>query len=158
MKFPYLGLPTRRPITSLGGISTRHRPLIPIPIVGPSGSRTLDASIDSGSDDTLFPEYLASRLGIDLSVAPEGLSSAIGAAAVSYRYALVTLRLCDGYEEFIWDSIVGFVAAPMRWAVLGHAGVLQFLDVQLLGARLETILTPNSTFPGQRAILRYPGP
>jgi hypothetical protein len=39
--------------------------------------------------------------------------------------------------------------APLRWALLGHTGFLEFFDVQLLGARREVILFPNQAFAGQ---------
>jgi hypothetical protein len=67
---------------------------------------------------------------------------------------VVALRLSDGYEECEWDAIVGFVAAPMRWAILGHAGALQYFDLQLLGAQRESRLTPNASFPGRHVIHR----
>jgi len=55
MRFRYVPLATRRPIFPLGGAQVRYRPLIPIQIAGPLGSRTLDANLDTGSDDTIFP-------------------------------------------------------------------------------------------------------
>jgi hypothetical protein len=156
MRFRYVSLSTRRPVFPLGGIRVRHRPLLPTQITGPLGFRTLDVNLDSGSDDTLFPAFLALRLGIDLTSAPEGEAGAIGGAPISYRYASVMLRLTDGYEECEWEAIVGFVSAPMRWAILGHAGALQFFDVQLLGSRREVVLMPNSSFPGRYSVHRRP--
>jgi hypothetical protein len=148
MRFPYVRLPTRRPVYPLGGVAVRYRPMVALRVAGPSASRILDASLDSGSDDTLLPAYLAGRLGVDLAGAPEGEAKAVSGVPVPYRYARVALRLTDGYEECEWPAIVGFIAAPMRWAILGHAGVLQFFDVRLLGERRDAVLTPNSTFPG----------
>ncbi|MFI5456291.1 MAG: hypothetical protein ACHRXM_12660 [Isosphaerales bacterium] len=151
-------LATRRPIFPLGGAQIRYRPLIPIQIAGPLGSRTLDADLDTGSDDTIFPAYLAPRLGIDLTNAPEGEAGAIGGVPIPYRYAPVTLRVFDGYEECVWEAIVGFVAIPLRWAVVGHAGVLHFFDVQFWGDRRQVILTPNPSFPGQLVVHRPTSP
>jgi hypothetical protein len=71
---------------------------------------------------------------------------------------MVRLRLSDGYEECEWDAIVGFVAAPMRWAILGYAGALQYFDLPLLGSRREALLTPNASFPGRHVIHRSPPP
>jgi len=70
MRFPYLGLPTRRPAYSLGGARVRYRPIVPVHIIGPQLLPPLDACIDCAADDTLFPVRLASRLGIDLTGAP----------------------------------------------------------------------------------------
>ena len=111
-----------------------------VEVRGPSGTRHLTATLDCGSDDTLLPAYLAPQLGINLAQAPQGESGTVGGSPIPYDYAVVSLRLSDGYEECEWDAIVGFVAAPMRWAILGHAGALQYFDVQLLGWRRESRL------------------
>jgi len=53
MKFGYLALPARRPIPSLGGAQIRHRPVIPIHFIAPTGSRLLGANleeVDEGMD------------------------------------------------------------------------------------------------------------
>src|SRR5271157_749396 len=57
-----------------------------------------------------------------------------------------------------WDAIVGFVAAPMHWAILGHAGVLQYFDLQLLGLRREVLLYPNASYSGYHATHRSSPP
>jgi hypothetical protein len=57
MRFPYVRLPTRSPVYSLGGVAARYRPMVALRVAGPSGSRILDASLDSGSDDTLLPTW-----------------------------------------------------------------------------------------------------
>lgn len=74
MRFPYIALPTRRPVYSLGGALVRHRPLVAVEVRGPSGTRPLTATLDCGSDDTLSPAYLAPQLGINLVQAPRGES------------------------------------------------------------------------------------
>jgi hypothetical protein len=131
--------------------------LVPVHLIGPGGSRLLDGNLDSGSDDTLFPSYLVPHLGIDLSDAAEGEARSVGGPPARYRYAKVTLQVADGSEACQWGAIVGFIDAPLRWAILGHAGFLQFFDVQLLGERREALLTPNPSFPG-RLIRRPPPP
>src|SRR5690349_5506474 len=108
MRFSYIALPTNRPVYPLVGAMARHRPLVAIQVQGPSGPRSLTATLDSGSDDTLLPAYLATRLGIDWDQAPQGEAGTVGGAPVPYRNATVTLRLSDGYEECQWDAIVGF--------------------------------------------------
>jgi hypothetical protein len=77
---------------------------------------------------------------------------------VLYSYATVTLRITDGLEAFEWPAIVGFVDLPLRWALLGHAGFLDFFDIELRGARREVAITPNSSFQGQRTIQAAPFP
>jgi hypothetical protein len=78
MRFPYVALPTRRPVYPLGGTLVRHRPLVAVQVRGPSGARSFSATLDSGSDDTLLPTYLAARLGIDLAHAPTGEAGTVG--------------------------------------------------------------------------------
>src|SRR4051794_37885916 len=114
MRFPYLSLPVRGPIPSLRGTRFRHRPVVPVYLIGPGGTRFLDGNLDSGSDDSLFPSYLVPFLGIDLSGAADGGAGAVGGRPIRYRYALVTLRVADGSEACEWDAIVGFIDAPLR--------------------------------------------
>jgi hypothetical protein len=118
MRFTYLALPSRRPIPPLGGSRVRHRPVIPVQLIGPNGSRLLGANIDSGSDDILFPLHLARHLGIDLNNAAEGEAQSIGGPAIRYLYASVTLRVADGSEACEWTSIAGFHRVT---ATVGHS-------------------------------------
>jgi hypothetical protein len=158
VRFPYVALPTRRPVYPLGGALVRHRPLVAIQVGGPSGTRSLTATVDSGSDDTILPAYLAPRLGIDLARAPAGEAGTVGGSAVAYQYAMARLRLSDGYEECEWDAIVGFVATPMRWAIIGYAGALQYFNLQLLGLQREALIVPNASFPGRHVTHRSTPP
>jgi hypothetical protein len=134
------------------GATVRYRPIVPIHILAPMMVPPVDACIDSAADDTVFPPHLASRLGLNLSTTPTGQAHPIGGPAVNVHFAQVTLLLSDGYETCEWDAVVGFSTVPMRWALLGHAGFLEFFDVQLLGARREVLLVPNAAFPGQHVI------
>jgi hypothetical protein len=118
----------------------------------------LDACIDSAADDTVFPPHWATRLGIDLGTAPRGQARVVGGSIIQVSFAPVTLLLSDGYETCTWDAVVGFSAAPMRWALLGHSGFLEFFDVQLLGARRETLIHPNTSFVGQHSVIAAPRP
>jgi hypothetical protein len=82
----------------------------------------------------------------------------VGGSIIQVSFAPVTLLLSDGYETCEWDAIVGFSASAMRWALLGHSGFLEFFDVQLLGARRETIIAPNTAFAGQHFVVGSPTP
>jgi hypothetical protein len=156
--FPYLPLPTKAPIPSLGGASVRYRPILPTRVFGPLGSRLFDGCLDSASDDTIFPLSVARRLGIDLTGAAQGQAQPVGGHSVPYLYATVILRLTDGLETCEWTATVGFVDLPLRWALLGHAGYLDFFDVELRGARREVFIKPNHTFPGQHTFIGPPSP
>lgn len=151
-------LPTKGPVPSLGGAMLRHRPILPVGVFGPLGLRFFDGCVDCGSDDTIFPLSLARKLGIDLTGAPQGEAHPVGGAIVPYLYAAVTLRVSDGVETCEWQATVGFVDLPLRWALLGHAGFLDFFDTDLRGARRDVCLKPNSLFSGTRPIQRIPTP
>jgi hypothetical protein len=135
-------------VPSLGGASLRYRPIVPIRAFGPLGSRLIDGCVDCGSDDTIFPLSVARKLAIDLQGAPQGQAHPIDGTVVAYHYATIMLRLSDGLESFEWSATVGFVDLPMRWALLGHAGFLDFFDAKLRGQQREISLIPNSAFPG----------
>jgi hypothetical protein len=156
--FPYLPLPTKGPIPSLGGATVRHRPIVSIRVFGSLGSRLFEGCLDCASDDTIFPLSLARRVGIDLTGAPRGEAQPVGGMIVPFSYATVTLRLTDGFEICEWQATVGFVDLPLRWALLGNAGFLDFFDTELRGARREVLITPNNLFPGQRTFQGMPSP
>ena len=158
MIFPYLPLPTKGPVPSLGGALARYRPIVPVRVFGLLGSRIYDGCLDCASDDTIFPLSLARKLGIDLTGAPQGAAHPVGGMIVPYSYAVVTLRLSDGIETYEWQATVGFVDLPLRWALLGHAGFLDFFDTELRGARREAIMSPNNLFPGAHAVHQAPFP
>jgi hypothetical protein len=74
-------------VPSLGGAMLRYRPIIPIRVIGLSGSRLIDGCLDCGSDDTIFPLSLARKLAIDLTGAPQGFAHPVGGTVVPYWYA-----------------------------------------------------------------------
>jgi hypothetical protein len=148
LSFRYKLQPVGHPVVGLGGRHVRPRPIIPITVVGPAGSHALDALVDSGADDTIFPEGLAVRLGIDLTNAPHGTGTGVALGVVELRYAEVTLRIADNQEQREWRGCVGFTASKLRRPLLGFAGCLQFFTTELQGDREEVKLTVNSLYPG----------
>jgi hypothetical protein len=89
-------------------------------------------------------------------MAPQGEVHPVGGIVVPVSYATVTLQLTDGLETRDWQAIVGFVDVPLRWALLGHAGFLEFFDIELRGARREAAISPNRLFPGRPVGLPTP--
>jgi hypothetical protein len=152
MRFPYLAHRVGRPVYPLGGALVRHYPVLSVTLTGPAGSYPKDALVDSAADDTIFPLAIAEKVGIDLSGAPTGGAQPVGGGSLVYRYAQVTLGVSDGRETCEWSAIVGFIDLPLRWALLGQTGFLQFLDANLLGAAREVVLTPNANFAGQHTV------
>jgi hypothetical protein len=117
-------------------------------LVGPAGTDAKEALLDSGADDTVFPERMAVRIGLDLTNAPVGTASGFGLAVGVLRYAEVTLRLTDGREYCEWPARVGFTAAPMKRPLLGFAGFLQFFRALFDGEKEEVELTTTARYPG----------
>ncbi len=130
----------------------RFRPITAVRVSGPCGSWILDGLMDSGSDDTIFPEWVAPMIGVDLAAAVEHPIHLAGRTKpIRSRYASAKLRITDGaLETYEWDAIIGFVPVPMKCPLLGQAGFLQFFDATLLGADHVANLTPNRSFSGKR--------
>jgi hypothetical protein len=157
VKFASMPLPVRHQ-SPAATTTMRYRPIVPIHVRAPRMLPPLDACIDSAADDTVFPPHWATRLGIDLGSAPRGQAQVAGGSVIQVSFTPVTLFLSDGYETCEWDAIVGFAATPTRWALLGHSGFLEFFDIQLLGARRETLISPNTAFAGQHFAVAAPIP
>ena len=153
MIIPYLVAHAKSPLPSLGGSFLRPPTVLAVRISGPARTLLLDGLLDTGSDDTVFEEWVAVAIGVDLSHAPERQVGLVGRAKlVRCRYAPVELRITDGlHETYQWTTLVGFVSTHLRYSLLGHAGCLQFFDATFRGADQEMVLTPNSSFSGQRA-------
>jgi hypothetical protein len=110
----------------------------------------LDGLLDTGSDDTVFEDWGAAAIGVDLSQSPERHVGLVGRSnMVHCRYAPVQLRITDGIRETCqWTTLVGFVTTHLRYSLLGYAGFLQFFDAEFRGTSREVVLRPNGSFPG----------
>ena len=146
--FPYRVFPGPGPVWTLGGRHGRPRPVFEVTIIGPVKSRPVPALLDTGSDDTVFTLATAAAIGLDLSAAPTGSASGVGPGGFTIRYAEVTLRLTDGKEFREWPARVGFTAAPLKRALLGFAGFLQFFTATFDGHRERVELAANPAYPG----------
>ena len=135
-------------IPSLPGRTARPRPVIPIAIIGPGASYPINATLDTGSDDTVFPESVAAAIGLDLSAAPTSSAQGVGAVATTLRYAEVVLRLKDGNQQCEWPAWVGFAPLAMQRPLLGFAGCLQFFTATFFGDVEEVELEPNQLYTG----------
>jgi len=148
LRFFFKLMPAPAPVISLGGRFVRPRPIITVSVIGPQGTWVGDALLDSGADDSIFPEAVAVRAGIDLSAAPTGTAIGTGMARIALRFAEVSLRVTDGAEQRAWSALVGFTPDKLRRPLLGFAGFLQFFTATFHGDREEIELTVNSLYPG----------
>jgi hypothetical protein len=146
--FPFRAYPVTTPIASLGGRMIRLKPVVSITVIGPTGQDRRGVLLDSGADDIAFPMVMATRIGVNLSSAPQRhLSGAGSGASVGLLYAPVILELTDGVETCRWRTIVGFAQAPLRISLFGIAGGLEhFLTTfNILGDQI--IMVPQPTLP-----------
>jgi hypothetical protein len=152
VKSRYLAVPTILPVPSLGGQKVRHRPVIPVRVTGPAGTKLRDGLLDTGADDTVFTDALAVLLGIDLRQAEERwVFLAKRPQPVRCRFAAVELRFTDGAQEtYEWPAVVGFVPGPLHYNLLGQAGFLQFFSADFDGEAHVVTLLPKPSFPGRR--------
>ena len=104
--------------------------------------------LDTGADDSVFPIWVAARIGIDLTSASVGNAGGVGLPSVQVCFAEVVLRVTDQREQYEWRAWVGFTPAPLRHALLGFAGFLQFFTATFHGDREEVELAVNSLYPG----------
>jgi hypothetical protein len=152
VRFPYLAVPTKTPVPSLGGARARHRPVIAVALTGPTLSKLRDGLLDTGADDTIFSEALAALLGVDLRQAEERfVSLASRPQPIRCRYSRVELRITDGVQEtYEWPAVVGFVPGPLHYNLLGQAGFLQFFNAEFDGEAHHVTLTLKPSFPGRK--------
>jgi len=148
LTFAYRFYPGSAPVWSLGGRAGRPRPVVTAALLGPSGSWTGTALLDTAADDTVFPEDVAALIGIDLTNAPAGTTSGVGMVAATIRYAEVRIRLTDGQEFREWPARVGFTSAPLKRGLLGFAGFFQYFTATFDGDREHVELTVNALYPG----------
>jgi hypothetical protein len=147
LRFRYPRYRSPIPVVSLGGVSFRPQPVIPIGVSGPFGTFPYEALIDTGADDTIFPQMIAAAIGLDLSAAPSGSARGVGGMPVVVRYAEVSLRLTQGNNSLDWRTWAGFVPIPMRRGLLGFAGFLQFFTTTFHGDQEEVELMANALLP-----------
>jgi hypothetical protein len=152
VRIAYLPVSASQPILSLAGSLIRYRPVMAVRLSGPRDSRLYDSLLDTGADETVFEEDLATLIGVDLMGAEERGVGLVGRPGpVRCRYSAVQLRITDGtWETYEWTAVVGFVATRLRYNLLGHAGFLQYFDAEFRGVDREVLLTPNRSFPGVR--------
>jgi hypothetical protein len=119
-----------------------------VSLIGPHDTVVREALLDTGADDTVFPESVAAKVGLDLTNAPTGEATGVGAGPSVLRYAQVRLRVTDGHEFREWPAWVGFTAARLKRPLLGFAGFLQFFTAVFRGKEQEVELEVNSLYPG----------
>jgi hypothetical protein len=148
LRFPFWQVPLSHLAAPLGGQKTRLRPMVHVTAIGPAGTVVRHALLDTGSDDTMFRDNDAARLGIDLTNAPSGIMGGVGSPPYPVRYAPLKLRLTDGIVYREWPALVGFTPARLNRVLLGFTGCLQFFTTTFHSDRAEVELAVNPLYPG----------
>jgi hypothetical protein len=125
------------------------RPEIPVDVIGPRNVETVQALIDSGSDETVFPASLADAIGVQLQWDATGQAAAVGGHVVNLIPGSVILEIALGEEKYRWRTTVQFLQVEdpeQEVALLGYAGFLEFFRATLDSETRELELIPNSRF------------
>lgn len=152
MKFPYQSsfIVGSAPPSLPPGASLRWRPFVPVTISHPAKNIRRQynrALLDTGSDQSVFPDRLMATLGLTPIAAP-GQAIVWRGNSYALKFAQVQLVLADGVHEYRCDAIVGFSAAPIPYIVLGQAGCLDYFNVTFFGKDRHSEILPNSAYPG----------
>jgi hypothetical protein len=127
-----------------------YRPEVTIEVIGPQRRETIQALVDTGSDETVFPVSLAHAIGVQLDPMLAGRASAVGGHVVQLIPGEVTLQITQNQQTFRWRAVVGFLDVQQpedEVALLGYAGALEFFRATFDSERHELELTPNNEFP-----------
>jgi predicted aspartyl protease len=130
-----------------------HRPEVTIDVIGPRRSETIQALVDTGSDETVFPASLADAIGVSLDHGSAGQASAVGGHAVQLIPGSVVLQITAGERSLRWQSTVGFLEVDRpedEVALLGYAAFLEFFRATFDSQSHELELTPNDRFPREK--------
>ncbi len=146
MIFPIPRFRSPTPILSLGGGWYRQKPIISIDVLGPTGQFGAQISVDSSSDDVVFPIRLAPLLGVTFSGGPQRHAGGVGSPApIGLFYAPVILELSDHIETCRWRAVVVFAQTQMPFALLGIAGGLEHFLTTFNFSMSEIIMLPQPT-------------
>ena len=96
----------------------------------------------------MFPDFVASSLGIDLTNAPTGEGQGVSGIPITLRYVNLILRIADNNEQREWPAVVAFAPLLVGLPLLGFAGFLQYFTACFHGDLEFVQLTTNALFPG----------
>jgi predicted aspartyl protease len=125
----------------------RWRPLVPITIFNPGGTKYryfTKALVDTGADETVFPEDLIQILGLT----PLASSGRIVWRGRTHpiRFAETLISISDGTTDCRWRPVIGFSSARIGYPILGQNGGLEFFDAKFNGNQRNVDIETNSAF------------
>ncbi|OGY35406.1 MAG: hypothetical protein A3E36_01770 [Candidatus Andersenbacteria bacterium RIFCSPHIGHO2_12_FULL_45_11b] len=148
MKFSYSPFSREHIVGAREGII--YKPTLPIIVHGPTGTFGLDALADTGSDQILFPRYVASLVGVSLGQQNSAHVSGVGEKRMPIFFVDgIELSLQSDGQAYRWPARVWFSDSDEMPALLGHIDFLQFFTSTFDGKTHELALEPNKEFPGK---------
>lgn len=145
MRFRYASYEVEPSLTVPDGVL--YRPEIVIDVIGSRRTETIQALVDTGSDETVFPMSLARAIGVQLERDATGQASAVGGHAIELVPGSVTLEITQADVTYRWDAVVQFLDVDQpedEVALLGFAGFLEFFKATFDGDSRELQLTAGS--------------
>ena len=148
MRSSYQRYRTKSPVLPGGVVA---RPEISVRVIGPAGAVTLDALVDTGSDLTILPFWVAGQIGVDVDASPRWPLAGLAGQVVQASPGDVELEIASDGSFFRWSTAVSFVAYPagsQATAILGHSGFLAFSRVTFDGPAMELEIEATTAFGG----------
>ena len=148
MRFGYQRYRTKSPVLP-GGIVTR--PEIPVKVIGPSGAVKLEVLVDTGSDLTLIPRWIAGHIGATVDDTARWPLGGIAGQVVEASPGDVELEITSNGSFCRWTTAVAFVNYPAgskATAILGHSGFLDYFRVTFDGLARELEVQVTQAFGG----------
>ena len=148
MRFGYQRYRTKSPVLT-GGIVTR--PEIPVKVIGPSGAVKVEALVDTGSDLTLMPRWVAEQIGVTVDDGVRWPLGGIAGQVLAASPGVVELEITSSGSTCRWTATVAFVNDPAgskSTVILGHSGFLDNFLVTFDGPAKELEIQVTPAFGG----------
>jgi hypothetical protein len=154
MKVPYEPTPIRAVGTHDPVLI--YRPMIHVRVIGPKGNVRLFGRIDTGADDSLFPEAIADELGVEFRRGQYEPLRLPGGGVAAARYSEVDLEIRSPEGPYRWAALVGFHQGNST--LLGLAGFLEWFTAIFDGRNRELTLRYTGNAPQPRYERPVPRP
>jgi hypothetical protein len=143
IRFPYEAVLARG--TRAGSYETTYRPMIPLRLFGPIGEYELGGLVDTGSDDTLFPDHFIRTLGVVIPPSDYAAIAGIDGSMPLAPYGKVDLAIPGAGGGHRWSARVDF--HPGHRVALGYSGFLEYFTASFNGRGRHLTLTLNGKAP-----------
>ena len=117
-------------------------------VIGPPGTASVLALVDTGADVTLLPRSIAGRIGATVEDTVRWPVGGFGGQVIEASPGDVELGITWDGSSIRWKATIAFVDYPAgaeESSILGHAGFLDFFRVifDSPAKELEIQLTPD---------------